>query len=60
MSYLDGIETILFKEDETVPPGSCVIETPSEIIDLRWDEQLDEIAASLSETYDIARGGGVA
>jgi flagellar assembly protein FliH len=60
MSYLDGIETILFKEDETVPPGSCVIETPSEIIDLRWDEQLEEIAASLSETYELARQGDVA
>ncbi len=51
MSFLDGIETMTFEEDETVPPGSCVVETPTEIVDLRWEEQLEELAVSLFETY---------
>lgn len=57
LSYLDGIETIFFQEDEAVPPGSCIVETPTEIIDLRWDEQLEEIAAGLLETYEGAQRG---
>jgi flagellar assembly protein FliH len=57
LSYVDGIDTILFQEDEAVPPGSCIVETPTEIIDLRWDEQLEEVAASLFETYERAQGG---
>jgi flagellar assembly protein FliH len=60
VSYVDGLDTILFTEDEAVPPGSCVVETPTEIIDLRWDEQLEEIAASLFETYERARRGDAA
>lgn len=43
LSCLDG------EEDETVPPGSYRVESPAEIVDLRWDEQLDEVAAHLLE-----------
>ncbi len=57
MSLLDGIETMAFEEDETVPPGSCVVETPTEIVDLRWEEQLEELAASLFETYEQQQRG---
>jgi flagellar assembly protein FliH len=53
LSCLDGVETILFEEDDSVPPGSCMVETPAESVDLRWDEQLEEIAARLldASTY---------
>jgi flagellar biosynthesis/type III secretory pathway protein FliH len=57
MSFLDGIETMTFEEDETVPPGSCVVETAMEIVDLRWEEQLEELAASLFETYEREQRG---
>lgn len=60
LSYVDGVETIRFQEDAEVPPGSCIVETPTEVIDLRWDEQLEEIAAALFETYECARRGEVA
>lgn len=49
LSVLDGVETILFEEDETVPPGTCIVETPMETVDMRWDEQLAEVATSLLE-----------
>ena len=47
LSCLDGVETILVEEDDAVPPGSCMVETPAESVDLRWDEQLEDIAARL-------------
>jgi flagellar assembly protein FliH len=60
LEALDGTETITVEEDDTVPPGSCVIDAPTEIVDLRWDEQLAAVAASLRETYDRARRGEAA
>lgn len=55
LGFLDGIETIIFEEDDAVPPGSCVVETAAEIVDLRWDEQLEEVASSLFRVYERGR-----
>jgi flagellar assembly protein FliH len=53
LSSLDGVETILFEEDASVPPGSYIVEPPTEIIDLRWDEQLAEVATRLLEASTL-------
>ena len=39
----DGIETIIFEEDETVSKGGCIVETDCGYIDGRVESQIEEI-----------------
>jgi flagellar assembly protein FliH len=47
--FLDSFSNILIEKDEEIGQGGAVIETHSEIVDARLDQQLDKIKDQMSE-----------
>lgn len=47
MTALDGTQSVSIKEDETIPPGGCVVETEKGAVDARLETQLEAIKKAL-------------